>query len=131
MATWKELRSHISSNYKLMDGTQEEIVSMVFDLEGRSQLVFVGLEEHPSWGQWAQISSMIGSLPQVDLKAACIAASKLGIGGIIVREGMDQVFLSHSIPLENVDINEFEDPLEILCMAADAMERKFTGKDEY
>ena len=131
MATWKELRNHIRSNYKLVDDSAEDIVSMAFNLKDRSQLIFVGLEEDPAGGQWAQISTVVGELPQVDLKAACHAAARMGIGGIILREGMNQVFLSHSLPLENVDINEFEDPVNILCIAGDIMEREFTGKDTY
>ena len=131
MATWKELRSYISSNYKLMEGSTEEFLRMGFNLDGRSQLVFVQTVKDPAGEQWVQISSIVGNVPKVDLRKACSAAARLGIGGIIVRDGMDEVFLSHSVPLKNIDINEFEDPLSIVCLAADLMEKEFTSKDEY
>ena len=43
----------------------------------------------------------------------------------------EHVVLRHSLPLENLDINEFVDPLALVAGVADELEEKFTGGDGY
>jgi hypothetical protein len=43
----------------------------------------------------------------------------------------DHVVLRHSLPLENLDINEFVDPLTLIAGAADNLESEFFGADDY
>jgi len=41
------------------------------------------------------------------------------------------VALRHSLPLSNLDINEFVDPVELLAGMADQLEEMFLPGDEY
>ena len=43
----------------------------------------------------------------------------------------DTVIFRHSVPLENLDVNEFESPLALVTTAADYIESMVTGADEY
>ena len=43
----------------------------------------------------------------------------------------DLVCLSHSLPLANLDLNEFTVPLAAITITADTLEQKFTGRDDH
>jgi hypothetical protein len=37
----------------------------------------------------------------------------------------------HAVPLANLDVNEFERPLELVTLAADRLEHSISGGDVY
>jgi hypothetical protein len=43
----------------------------------------------------------------------------------------EHVVLRHSLPLVDLDIHEFTDPLALLAGTADQLEEHFFGGDEY
>ena len=43
----------------------------------------------------------------------------------------EHVVLRHALPLENLDINEFTDPLTFVADTADQLEEIFFGGDGY
>ena len=50
-------------------------------------------------------------------------------GGVAVIN--DVVIFRHSVPLANLDVNEFERPLHLVTMAADYLETQVTGLDQF
>lgn len=130
MANWEQLRQYVRSNYKISEELAEAI-SMVFELPGgRTQLVFI---THYSLmdGQedWVVIESPFGERGQVDLSAAVAAAGNMVCGGVGLYQGR-YFTLRHAVPLENLDLNEFERPLRLIITSADSLESKLTGLDE-
>jgi len=43
----------------------------------------------------------------------------------------EHVVVRHSLPLQNLDIHEFTDPLALLAGTADSLEEQFWGGDGY
>jgi hypothetical protein len=130
MASWSALVNYVHSHYKVTD-EQPGMMKLVFEVgDLRSQLVFLwrtplrdGAEE------WVQIESPFGEIDSVDLRAATLAMSKLVCGGIAAVG--DLATVRHSVPLENMDINEFERPLALVLSTADNLERQLTGGDDF
>jgi hypothetical protein len=77
-----------------------------------------------------QIVTPIGRADEVDLKALLdrIGHTTVACGAAIIGE---HVVMRHSLPLENLDINEFVDPLMLIAGAADDLESEFFGGDDY
>lgn len=129
MASWNELRSHIAANYKINED-KGDLLSMLFAEDGRTQVTLVGLAGNTNTGeQWVQISSPIGPVGRVDLLAAARSAFDWLCGGIVVVG--DLVYLHHSAPLANLDINEFARPLTVVTSGADALEKQLLGTDDF
>jgi hypothetical protein len=130
MASWGALNAYIHSNYKVADESQG-MIKLVFELrDGRSQMVLVerstlleGLEE------WAIIESPFGRIDQVDTRAAIREVGDNVCGGI--ASSGDFITFRHSVPLANLDPNEFERPLQLVTTTADRLEVMFSGGDVF
>ena len=130
MASWKELRDHVVSNYKVQDD-QGFMMTLNFDVgENRSQLVFL-LHQTLREGSehWVRIESAIGDLSSVPLIPLLREVDQTICGGIGAVQ--DLVTFRHSVPLENLDLNEFERPLMLVVATADRLEHKLVGGDRY
>jgi hypothetical protein len=130
MATWEDLRSYIAGQYKIEQDLGGGL-KLLFNLDQRSQIVFVtraalegGSEE------WAVIESPVGRLGQVDLTAAAMAVGNMVCGGISVLND-ELITLRHSVPLANLDVNEFERPFDLVLFSADRLESILTGRDDF
>jgi hypothetical protein len=90
----------------------------------------VAREELDRKYEWVQILTPIGLAKDVDLHAllTAIGHTTIACGAAIMGE---HVVLRHSLPLENLDINEFVDPLTLIAGAADNLESEFFGGDDY
>ena len=62
--------------------------------------------------EWVQIESAFGKADTVDLKAALKEIGEMVVGGAAIIN--DHVFFRHSVPLENLDMNEFERPFMLV-----------------
>ena len=98
--------------------------------EGRSQLLVLqraallnGAED------WAVLTSPVGPAAKVDLAVALSKVGNMVVGGLAI-EG-DILVLKHTIPLANLDTNEFERPLRLLLSSADDLEEELVGGDQY
>ena len=105
------------------------MVGILFPVGNRSQAVFVHRTGNELLGEWATIISPIGKVSAAKLKEITTEAYDLVCGGIVMLR--DLVCLSHSVPLADLDINEFTAPLVAITVSADALEQKFTGRDEH
>ena len=77
-----------------------------------------------------QILTPMGLAKDVNLHLVLesIGNTTIACGAAIMGE---HVVLRHALPLENLDINEFVDPLALIAGAADNLEAEFWGGDNY
>lgn len=130
MANWQSAKQYLLSNYKCSEvGT--DALKLVFDLDdGRSQVVIVepaGADAQSA--AWLDFHSPIGDVSRIDLPKALARTNDFVLGGLSLRG--DIVTLRATVPLENLDRNEIEEPLRMVTRVADKLEREFVGGDEY
>ncbi|MDF8263098.1 hypothetical protein [Luteipulveratus flavus] len=130
MARWEDLAGYIRNTYKIKndDGT---FLELLFRLDNhRSQVVMVSRAQMPSSSQdWAIIASPFGSAAQVDLQIVLREASEYVAGGVV--QYADMLCVKHAVPLGTLDVDEFEEPFELVMRTADALEAKFFGGDRF
>lgn len=100
------------------------------DTEGRAQVVVIAREIFDKKEEWVQIATPFARADEVDLRTVLSEVGATTVVGGIVIMG-DHVVLRHSLPLINLDINEFLDPLELVAGSAELLEQMFTGRDDY
>lgn len=100
------------------------------DVQQRTQTVVVAREIMDGREDWIQIASPFAMVDQVDLTRVLEEIGTTTIVGGAVIMG-PYLVLRHSLPLLNLDINEFVDPLELVTGAAEDLEQIFTGRDDY
>lgn len=131
MATWEDLATFIRTGYKVIDDSGDEIRILVeYDEDDRSQVIIICREVMDKKEEWVQIASVCGLASEVDLHKFLeeIGNTTVVCGAAIMD---DHVILRHALPLENLDINEFLDPLTFVSDTADHLEELFFGGDGY
>jgi len=130
MASWQDLAAYVRSNYKVADESPT-MMKLVFDTgDLRSQVVLlwcVTLKDGEE--EWLQIESPFADVGAIDTDKALEEVGKLVCGGLAVMGNM--LTVRHSVPLENLNINEFERPLTLITFTADELERRLSGGDRY
>lgn len=129
MASWESLRSYIKSNYNIgMDDL--EMLGLDFQLpNGRTQKVFVrkmmlGTEE------WAEIGTPVCQEEDISPRAALLKSGEMIVGGLVLWQD-GTVLFRHSLPLKDLDVDEFEAPFQLAVQFGDALERELVGVDRY
>jgi hypothetical protein len=132
VATWEELRQYIGMTQRVDTESGEDWVTFVLSTSAdRLQQVFVSrITLSDGAEEWALIESPFGELDTVDLRRALEESSKLLPGGLGVFQGT-LVTLRHALPLENMQVNEFERPLQLVTTAADQLEEALLGGDRF
>jgi len=130
MADWGDLVSYVRANYKVAE-EKDRMIKLLFGVgEGRSQVVL--LWHHTLMGgaeDWVQIESPIGKIEEVSLVPLMREVAETVCGGIGATG--DFVTYRHSVPLMNLDVNEFERPLQLVVTTADRLENKLVGGDRF
>ena len=130
MATWGDLVAFVRSEYQVIDQTPDEVsIHVEFDDE-RSQVIWLSHEVLDGKEDWVQIASPCGLAAKVDLAALLKEVGHTTVVGGVAIMG-EHVVLRHSLPLENLDINEFVDPLTLLAGTVDTLEEQFSGGDAF
>jgi hypothetical protein len=130
MATWNQFHQLIKSNYRIQED-RGDTLTLVFDVNGgRSQLVVLEKQGFgASSGDWVTISSPIGNAAGINLTLAMMKANEYVVGGLTI-DG-DFLIARHAVPLANLDANEIDEPMRVLCMMADQLEAALVGGDDY
>lgn len=130
MATWKDLSEYIHANYKVAESDDSKM-KLVFETGSlRSQVLWIWyLTLNEGREHWIQIESPFGELGKVDLNQALQAVGSTVCGGLALVSNL--VTFRHSVPLENLNINEIEAPLALVTTTADQLERALTGGDRF
>ena len=130
MATWSDLVAFVRTEYRVVKIEPDEIrIEVEFDDE-RRQIVIMQREILDHREEWVQIASPCGRIADVNLPALLDHLGSAAVVGGAVIMG-DYVVLRHSLPLANLDINEFVDPMSLIAGTADELEEIFTGGDGY
>ena len=129
MKTWDSLRGHIKSNYVVTEDTPDMLV-LVFDVGGgRRQAVYVRkliLEG----SEWAEISTPVCVEADIDSRDALERNADFVVGALaLLRSGT--VVYRHSLPLKDLDLDEFEVPFHLIVNIGDRLEHEFTGADNF
>lgn len=96
----------------------------------RTQMVVIAREILDRREEWVQIASPFARVDQIDLaKVLEEIGTTTVVGGAVIMG--PYLVLRHSVPLINLDINEFVDPLELVGLTAEDLEENFTGRDDY
>lgn len=136
MATWRDLVAFIRENYKVIRDEPDEIRIRVrfagqdVDDDERVQTVVIAREMLDRREVWVQIATPFAKVGQVDLQAVLEEVGTTTVVGGVVIMG-DYLVLRHSLPLVHLDLNEFTDPVRLVAAAADELEQRFTGQDDY
>jgi hypothetical protein len=129
MASWDELRSYIRITYKVADddGT---VLRLVFSVgEGRSQIVVVGQSTTGGGAEFATIASPFAEVGKLAIDPVLDTLADYVVGGVVTYGQMYMV--RHSVPLADLDPDEFDGPLRMVLSTADALEAKFVGTDQF
>ncbi|GAA3586525.1 hypothetical protein GCM10022222_84040 [Amycolatopsis ultiminotia] len=135
MAQWDDLVAFIRHEYRVIRDEPDEIrVRISFsddaETEGRAQVIVIAREVFDRREDWVQIATPFARVDEVDLyRVLSEAGETLVVGGIVAMG--EHLVLRHSLPLVNLDLNEFVDPLELVAGSAELLEQQFTGRDEY
>lgn len=136
MASWGDLVAYIRHSYDVIRYEPDEIrIRVSFakdedDILGRRQIMVVAHEILDQKEDWVQIATPFARIEQVDLQEVLTEVGDTIVVGGVVLMG-DYVVLRHSLPLINLDINEFTDPLDLVASGAEQLERRFIGRDDY
>ncbi|MFF0149103.1 hypothetical protein [Amycolatopsis sulphurea] len=98
--------------------------------EGRAQVMVIAREVFDHREDWVQIATPFARVEEVNLYHVLReAGASLVVGGVVVMG--EHLVLRHALPLVNLDLNEFVDPLELVAGSAELLEQQFTGRDDY
>ncbi|MEV0705725.1 hypothetical protein AB0I53_48540 [Saccharopolyspora sp. NPDC050389] len=144
MATWEDLLEFVRTEYRLVIGGEEddepeyriiedsedEVRILVEYEDDRSQIVIVCHERLDGREDWVQVVSVIGRAEGINLRKLLeeLGQTSVVCGALIIG---DHVVLRHSLPLLNLDINEFTDPLNFVAETADHLEELFYRNDDH
>jgi hypothetical protein len=134
VASWHDLVRFIRHEYRVVRDEPEEIrIRIAYGDDGyeeRAQVVVVAREVLDKQEEWVQIATPFARVDEVDLRRVLEEIGNTTVVGGAAVMG-DHLVLRHSLPLMNLDINEFIDPLEMVTGSAELLEQHFTGRDEY
>jgi len=136
MASWGDLADYVRAEYDVISDEGEELrILFTFgdveeDDDDRTQVVIIVREVLDKMHEWVQIASPCGLASQVDLRRVLeeVGNSTVACGLAIMGE---HVVVRHSLPLKDLDIHEFTEPLHLLAGTADTLEEQFWGGDGY
>jgi hypothetical protein len=114
----------------VIERRDDEIRILIEYEEQRSQVVIVGRDLLDEREDWVQVASVCGLANDVDLRRLLEEIARVCVLGGAVIMG-EHVVLRHSLPLKNLDINEFTDPLIFVAETADYLEETLFGGDGY
>jgi hypothetical protein len=134
MATWSDLTEYVRREFEVIRDVPDELRILmryrVEDAPERVQMIVLAREVLDGKEDWVQIATPIASFKDVDVRAVLEEIGSAVVVGAACIMG-EHLVLRHSLPLINLDINEFLDPLELVALQGDELEERFTGRDDY
>ncbi|QUQ65891.1 hypothetical protein [Kutzneria sp. CA-103260] len=135
MAAWADLVRFVDREYDVTRRGADEVRVRIHysgedvDDDERTQIAVVAREQVDGQ-EWVQIATPFARVGEVDVRQvlASVGATTV-VGGVVIMG--DYLVLRHSLPLRNLDLNEFVEPLELVAGSAELLEEQFTGGDYY
>jgi hypothetical protein len=128
LATWNTLKSYIKASYDVDADTGDVVTLTLKTKQGRQQTVQVSRSTTASELEYAIIASLVASVKDVSLAEVLEKLNGYVVGGAVIIDG--QIAVRHSVPLQQLDADEFQIPLLMVSRAADALEKELLGTDE-
>jgi hypothetical protein len=129
MASWDGLRNYIKAHYTV---ATDELDAMALDFrldDGRTQRVIVRRLRLGN-DEWAEILTPVCREDDIAPRDALRRNSSMVVGGLALGEDGTIVF-RHSLPLKDLDPDEFEVPFHLAVRFGDSLERELAGVDRY
>ncbi|AIJ25324.1 MULTISPECIES: hypothetical protein [Amycolatopsis] len=135
MTSWRDLATFIRQQYKVVRDEPDELrIRIRFqsdpEEEERTQIVVIAREVLDRRDEWIQIATPFARVDEVDVVGVLAEVGHTTVVGGVVVMG-EYLVLRHSLPLANLDINEFVDPLALVTSSAELLEEQLTGRDDY
>ena len=129
MPSWGEIQEYARSKFTLSHDT-EHLFALVFEgVEGRTQLInvrhFAAFEK-----DWLEFRSFVCKEADMNPRVALRKNDDFAVGAL----GLDEegrYFLSYTLPLDTMDPEEFDVPLQVLARTADALEKEHASTDDF
>jgi len=128
VASWDDLVSYVRVRYEIMRQHDQELWFNLPTTGERTQLVVVRQVVGDDGHTWAQISSPICRVAEVDLTQLLSLAGASVVGGVASVDGV--AVFRHSVPLGDANLGSFDRPFRHVADVADDLEEKLTGRDE-
>lgn len=129
MAGWDDLMSFVRVRYEIMRQRENELWFNLPTTGERTQGVVVRLVTGEDGHPWAQITSPVGRVEQIDLPRLLELAAEPVTGGVVSEKGL--VLFRHSIPLGDTELDGFDRSFKLVVGVADRLELELTGADEH
>ena len=129
MAGWDDLMSFVRVRYEIMRQRENELWFNLPTTGDRTQVVVVRLVTGEDGEPWAQITSPVGRVGQIDLVKVLELAAEPVTGGVVSEHGL--VLFRHSIPLDDTELDGFDRSFTLVVGVADRLELELTGADEH
>jgi hypothetical protein len=129
VANWTDLINFVRNRYEILEQTDTWVR---FDLpikDGRTQQVSVHHVAGPDGHRWIDISSPVGWADKIDLRRLLELAGTSVVGGAAVVDGV--ALFQHAVPLDDLDVLDFEGPFRLVVQRADEFEHELTGDDRF
>lgn len=130
MATWSDLVDYMQSRYEMYIDSNDALKLTFSTGGGRHQVVLLSkqvLGKHNE--EWVIMEAPFARLGDVRIKDVLEEIGTTVCGGAALVQ--DTLTLRHAVPLQNLDIRNFEAPLILVVVTADRLEAKYAGVDVY
>jgi hypothetical protein len=128
MATWKQIKDFIRSNYKLQED-KGDFFQMTFELEGnRTQIAYIQKTKSQNGAVWLHICSPIGLIEDDEINDALEMLDDKTCGGM-VKVG-ERHFIRECMLIDDLALTQFVSIMDVIVAVADEMEERFVGGDE-
>jgi len=129
MAGWDDLGTFVRVRYEIMRQRDGELWFNLPTTGDRTHIVAVRLVTGEDGHPWAQITSPVGRVGQLDLVRLLAMAGEAITGGVVSED--DLVLFRHSIPLGDTALDGFDRSFKLVVGVADRLELELTGADEH
>ncbi len=129
MPSWGDIQEYARLNYNVSDDAAESF-SIVMELEGeRSQKVAIRHFEAVET-EWIEFRSYVCKEADLAPRDALRRNADLPVGALALDENGDY-FVSYAAAMATLDPEEFDIPLGLLVLLADALEEQLAGTDHH
>jgi hypothetical protein len=124
MASWERLRCSLRENYRTNRDDLDAVGMVVEGEDGRSQQVLV---RKLSLGdqEWAEIATAVCRADEIDPRAALSRNGRMIVGSLALVGSF--VVFRHTLPLADLDSDEFETSLRLAVGFGEMLERELSG----
>ena len=129
MPSWGEIQEYARAHYNLSNDEADSF-SIVFELEGgRTQLIgarhFTAAD-----AEWLEFRTYVCKEADLNHRDALRKNAEMPVGALALDENGDY-FVTYAAQLATMDPEEFDVPINLLVLFADALEEDTAGTDHH